>query len=450
VSNHPPKPELPMFPACNQGTAPEGRWPALDAAAVAHTGPGDVVLFVAGNWECQDVEEGGRWTDITHPAFQREELRRMQQLVGIATAHGAHLDLATMPAMAAGAAFHEAPFPEDSPARRAIYNRLVRTVASEYPGRVSVLDLGHILSPDGRFTQYIDGVQVRTADGVHTPSYAPNNPFAGNSSEAVADRFYRWLSGRIWPPLLRSAAALPGREAGIRPVRFMVVGDSIATTLAVGLAADSVPRFGVEVVDQTALGCDLDDLDAYTDGNLDIPVSPCVHWASVWRSSLSSVHPDVVGVLLGRWEITDHVDGGQLVHIGQPAWDAHLTDELRQVVAVLSSTGAKVVLFTMPYLGVPPTPNGTVYPENGPVRVAAFNRLLAEVAKERPGVVTLVDLNRLLDPAGHFQPVIDGITVRWADGIHISQDGGQWLQQFVLPTVRRLGLDHHTVASSTS
>ena len=52
----------------------------------------------------------------------------------------------------------------------------------------------------------------------------------------------------------------------------------------------------------------------------------------------------------------------------------------------------------------------------------------------------MVDLNKQLDPEGHFQTVIDGMTVRWADGIHISKPGGEWLQPFILPTVAQLGL----------
>ncbi len=202
ASNNPPKPELAMFPACNEATPAPEQWPARDAVAVEGTGPGDVVLFVAGNWECQDLEQNGHWTNITEPAFQREELTHMRRVVRIGTAHGAHFVFATMPAMAGGAAFHESPFPEDSPARRLIYDRLIKKVASEFPNRVSIVDLGGILSPGGTFTEYRDGVQVRTPDGVHTPAYAPGNPFAGNSTEAVAHAFYDWLSPRLWPLII--------------------------------------------------------------------------------------------------------------------------------------------------------------------------------------------------------------------------------------------------------
>ena len=224
------------------------------------------------------------------------------------------------------------------------------------------------------------------------------------------------------------------------PVRFLMLGDSLAYTLSVGLGTDSVHRFGVSVSNQATLGCDLDDLKAIVSGVVDAPVSACAAWRTYWAKELADHRPEVVGLLLGRWDITDHLLDGSVVHIGQPAWDAHLERELDQVVTLLSSTGARVVLFTMPDLGLPPGPDGTRYPENDPARVAEFNALVASVAAHRSDVVTLVDLNRLLDPAGHYQSVIDGVTVRWADGIHISNAGGQWLQPAVLPVVAELGL----------
>lgn len=167
------------------------------------------MLFVAGPWETQDILRNGHWTNITQVSFQRYELSQMRTLVGIATAHGAHLILATMPETAVGAYFHEKPFAEDSPRRRLIYDRLLKTVAKKYPRKVSILDLGQILSPGGVFHEYLNGVQVRTADGIHTPSYEPGDPFTDNSSQAVADAFYNWLSPRIWPKILAADGSSP-------------------------------------------------------------------------------------------------------------------------------------------------------------------------------------------------------------------------------------------------
>jgi peptidoglycan/LPS O-acetylase OafA/YrhL len=205
ASNKPPQLQLAMFPACNEATPARGQWPAHDTASVRGTKPGDVVVFIAGDWEVQDILQHGHWDNITQPSFQRYELQQMRKVVKIGTAHGAHFDFTTMPAMAAGAAFGEPPFPEDSSKRRLIYDHLIKEVAGEFPGKVSIVDLGSILSPKGVFTLRLDGVQVRTADGVHTPSYAPGNPFAGNSSEPVAHAFYDWLSPRIWPLIIATS-----------------------------------------------------------------------------------------------------------------------------------------------------------------------------------------------------------------------------------------------------
>jgi peptidoglycan/LPS O-acetylase OafA/YrhL len=206
ASNNPPTPELTMFPACNSATPAAQQWPARDREVVADTAPGDVVLFVAGTWEVQDILRDGRWTNIEQPADQRYLLGQMRQAVAIGTAHGAHFDFTTLPALDSGAYFHEAPLPEDSSARRVIYDRLIRQVAAEYPGRVGVIDYGAILAPGGTFTEFLGGVQVRTVDGVHTPVYAPGNVYAGNSTAAVAHTFYNWLSPRLWPLIVASGS----------------------------------------------------------------------------------------------------------------------------------------------------------------------------------------------------------------------------------------------------
>ena len=51
---------------------------------------------------------------------------------------------------------------------------------------------------------------------------------------------------------------------------------------------------------------------------------PCTAWRTLWRDQVAQYRPDVVGLLIGRWDITDHLDNGTVVHIGQPAWDEHL------------------------------------------------------------------------------------------------------------------------------
>ena len=240
-----------------------------------------------------------------------------------------------------------------------------------------------------------------------------------------------------------------GRTAGLvssgafssDPIRFVITGDSVALTLGIGLTHDSVQRYGVRVYDGGLPGCDLDHVDVITSGTVGGPTPGCTDWRTLFKSGVDRIRPDVVGVLLGRWETSDHLWHGQWVHVGDPAWDQHLVGELVQVADILSSTGAKVIFFTSPY--VDPSgeaANGTSYPENDPSRMKIWNQLVREAAAQRKGTVTVVDLNKLLDPGGHFQTDVDGYQVRSSDGIHITTDGGELAQPWIMPVVDQLGL----------
>ncbi|MGA2473954.1 MAG: acyltransferase, partial [Acidimicrobiales bacterium] len=109
--------------------------------------------------------------------------------------------------------------------------------------------------------------------------------------------------------------------------------------------------------------------------------------------------------------------------------------------------GARVVLFTMPY--VDPSdrqPDGLPWSENMPSRVRAYNALVRQVARSDPGEISVIDLNRMLSPAGVYTASLDGVAVRWPDGVHISTAGGQLLQPQILPEIDRIGMEDETAA----
>ena len=166
----------------------------------------------------------------------------------------------------------------------------------------------------------------------------------------------------------------------------------------------------------------------------------CKDWQTRWPELIDQQRPQVVGLLLGRWENVDHLYQGSWTHTGEPGWDTHLEAEFDQAIDIYARYGAKVMLFTTPYLDTTEAPDGTTYPENLPSRVDAYNSLIRTVAARHPGVVTVYDLNKVLDPQGHYAATIDGVTVRWSDGIHISLDGGEWLRPKIFPEVATLAL----------
>ncbi len=235
------------------------------------------------------------------------------------------------------------------------------------------------------------------------------------------------------------------RAFASNPIRFLLLGDSVAFTAAQGLMVDSVPRYGVEVIDRGILGCNLTS-NAELLGGVDWGITPpgvnCGSWPTVWAKEVHIFHPTVVGLLLGRFELADSNLNGKWVSVGDVQWDNVLLGYLRRVVSVLSSSGAKVVIFTFPYIDPPlEQANGDPWPENMPSRVNAWNALLRQVADEYPKTTTLIDLNHILGPDGNYTNVVDGVEVRLpSDGIHVTIAGGEWLQPRILPQVAALGL----------
>jgi peptidoglycan/LPS O-acetylase OafA/YrhL len=245
--------------------------------------------------------------------------------------------------------------------------------------------------------------------------------------------------------------SIPAAEtAGLRarhafttdPERFVLLGDSVALTLRLGLQIDSVRRYGVKMYPGAWLGCDLDpNLPVMGNGVVNETSPGCLGWPTKWPRFVDEDRATVVGILLGRFELLSHFYKGRWTYVGQREWDEHLTAELDLAISLVSRQGARVALFTAPYDSETEAADGSVLPENEPSRVDAYNRLLEEVAAAHRGVVTLVDLNRILDPAGHYTETVDGVRVRYYDGVHITIAGGLWLQSRLLPEIARLGLE---------
>jgi hypothetical protein len=239
---------------------------------------------------------------------------------------------------------------------------------------------------------------------------------------------------------------------GARPVRLLILGDSITMTLGMGLSVGSQPAYGVAVDDMATLGCDLDpELQVRESGMVGQATAGCGSWRALWPFVTASAHPQVVALGVGRWEVADHLFGGRWVHVGQAAWDRHLAGDLDSAIAIFHEFGARVVLFTMPY--VDPSaqqPDGLPWTENTPSRVRAFNALERRVARAHPGEVTVIDLNRMLSPGGGYTSSVDGVTVRWTDGVHVTISAGELLQRQILPQIDRIGLDDETAARANA
>ncbi|HEX7322651.1 MAG TPA: acyltransferase family protein [Mycobacterium sp.] len=207
-----------------------------------------------------------------------------------------------------------------------------------------------------------------------------------------------------------------------RPRTVSVFGDSIARTLMQYLP----PTPGYSFLDHTVIGCSIVRAGPYRySGKTLEQKSECDDWPGRWTRQVTKDQPDAVVLIIGRWETVDRVNEGRWMHIGDPTFDAYLASELRRALEVLSATGARVVVATVPYSRYGERADGSLYPEDQPGRVDQWNTLLRRVAGNLPGV-RLMDLNKKLCPNGVYTAKVDGIKVR-SDGVHLTPEGVAWL-----------------------
>lgn len=210
------------------------------------------------------------------------------------------------------------------------------------------------------------------------------------------------------------------RPPGTRSVA--VFGDSVAWTLMRYLPETP----GLHFSNYTTIGCGIARGGPYRTTGQTLTQKPeCETWPSRWAQRISHDRPDVVLLMVGRWELVDRVNEGEWTHVGDPAYDAYLRGELDRALDILSSTGARVVVTTAPYNRRAEQADGTLYPEDDPDRADAWNELLAEATAARRNV-TVLDLNKKLSPRGYYTNRVDGIQMR-SDGVHPTPEAVEWL-----------------------
>ena len=255
-------------------------------------------------------------------------------------------------------------------------------------------------------------------------------------------------------PLAKMTAASHGRRKPAPDLRHahltrvLVLGDSVAQTF--GLALDIDARVhGVVEEDDGILGCGVAVQQAvWSQGqvetmgpacNSSTPVSG--QWPALWRRWIDQFRPDTVVVLAGRWETQDALLGFGWTSILQPSYAAYIESQLAEAVDVASSDGAHVDLLTSPCFDGGAQPDGQPWPESNPARVGAFNRLVNDVASAHARSTTVVNLDAVICPGGHFRMNLDGVQIRDQDGIHFPGQYaaigafGHWIGPKIWPTL---------------
>lgn len=230
----------------------------------------------------------------------------------------------------------------------------------------------------------------------------------------------------------KQARIIPIQHAS-RLLRVLLVGDSMAGTLGVGLAK-SAPSSGVTLIDAARGGCAV--AIAWDGGwassfiNPVPPIYPCQNaqqLTTAWQKLLRQYQPDVV-VYVNRMDtISQEVVPGstqRMTSVLDPGFQTYLTNAMTQAVAVLASTGAHVILTTSAptKIGL----QGNRYDD--PKRWAVYDSILRTVADRSGGRASIFDLGRFFGGDGSV-PVFQldspsGIQWRCRDGLHFTEAGG--------------------------
>jgi photosystem II stability/assembly factor-like uncharacterized protein len=233
-----------------------------------------------------------------------------------------------------------------------------------------------------------------------------------------------------------------GRPAPSPAIRVLVVGDSFAHTLAAGVARNA-PAYGVALIDGSLDGCALARGPVLVGGRPYPVTGPCAAsgpgWEAQYQADVATDSPALSLLVLGPWDLSTRYVAGAWQAPGQPGFDAYYTGQVIAAVRILTSGGGRVaittapeVLSTGPEFCVPlPATRGGCPTETQ--RVAALDTAARQAAAEYPGRVQMIGLGGRLAPHGTFVATVDGVVVRAADGVHLSEAGGEWLTPWLVP-----------------
>jgi peptidoglycan/LPS O-acetylase OafA/YrhL len=295
-----------------------------------------------------------------------------------------------------------------------------------------------LVAPEGRSLDAVDVVRPSTTTPSPTTS-APlptANPTAGSRSGPG--------SGAI--PVQTVEPTVPAE-----PTTVLLLGDSTALSLAERRTMDPGPEWNVQAF--ARLGCSISEgnpLDVGSDVGI-IQGENCSLWRTEWANAFTLVEPDVTVVMVGAWEVLDHLIDGVAIRFPDPAWFDVVSAGVRESIEIAGANDTHVVLLAVPCMRQAPDTILSTIARNDPARVAAFNEILRQEAAQRPNV-DVIDLNDRLCPQGEFLEEVDGALLRY-DGVHVTTEGANYVWTWLLDelsTLRRASSSEPRTATSSS
>ena len=219
------------------------------------------------------------------------------------------------------------------------------------------------------------------------------------------------------------------------PKKVLLIGDSLAFSLGLGQMIEE-HDYGVEVANAAILGCAF-----HTGGELNVsgtwdsPPAGCQNALGQWRRDERAFGPQAVIVELGYRDEFDWRSHGEVMHLGQPAFDASVEAQIERYVQVLGAGQTPVLFLSVPFADPRPQPDGSPSPAGSAARHALIDSLLRSAASADPSAVRVLNIDRVVSPGNRYQREVNGKLCRF-DGIHFAIYCSELLAPEVLSTVR--------------
>jgi len=250
------------------------------------------------------------------------------------------------------------------------------------------------------------------------------------------------------PLTLPHPVPLSAVRYGEPPLKVLLVGDSMAGSLGVGME-QLAAAYHVVLANAGAPGCSLsmDGRVLLSVGIVFRPGPPCVlddpaALLATWSRWVAAFRPDVV-LYLARSDLLNQQVGGRWTRIGRGRFNAWFSARLAAAIRVLSSRGARVVLMTVP-VSAP-----AVDARADPIRVARDAGLLRMAAARDPAVVSVYDLSTLLTPGLRYRASADDVPLRCADGVHLTPEAGIIVAADLYPRLWALATRHRVAGAAS-
>lgn len=232
----------------------------------------------------------------------------------------------------------------------------------------------------------------------------------------------------------------PPPEEAPQPVsRVLLVGDSVAYSMADGFTTEVQQEEQLLVWNQSVLFCELAAGARLENGRVIEESDRCDDWHTTWLQDVEEFDPDVSVLHVGAWEIFDRRIDGEWRTFGTPEYDDYLLGLLDQAIDVLGSRGATVVLLSTPHFERADSVSAREWTQNETWRTDHINELF-DTAASRHDEAVVVDLGSWLCPTEDcIDQLEDGTPIR-DDGLHFTDRGAEATVRWLAPQLRAIAL----------